>query len=340
MTRRLSWRTLAVLLILAQAVALPTAALAEGGGGWGLTPSPAEDGTPRAYFVIQAEAGAVITDSVVVEAGTEAVDLALSSANAMAQPNGGFVIDSSGGQDGPASWVRMAAASLSLEAGKAYAVPFDVVVPEGAAPGVYDAAILAMRVTGSDGEGMRVDSGIGVAVSIIIAGPERCGMTVDGMAAEADILGRWLLVGSARNEGSHPFRGTALLTLANGDGSPVGQWDQRIGYTCAGCDVLITIPLGDAIAGEYTGALALVGDPATTSCTAAWQGGVVVAQAEIEAARETVDNLTRSTVVDRIAGSGGLLLALGLAGLALGVLGLAVLITKRKTHHRKGGGRV
>jgi len=157
MARRSAALALAVLVaspwsLVALAPVQPAAAVDTGGTvPFGVSPVPAADGSPRAYFDLHAGAGAVLHDTVVVQDRSSTTEtLRVQATAGDTAPNSG---DTFVGQDRPcggtACWISGLPSTVTLAGGAQVALPFTVTVPPATAPGQYLAGISVWPAQGS-----------------------------------------------------------------------------------------------------------------------------------------------------------------------------------------------
>ena len=166
---------------------------------------------------------------------------------------------------GPAAWVDFPAGPLTLEPGAPVARTARIVVPGGARPGLYVAAIVVQApapapVAGVDGASQVPRASAIVAITVPGA------LEPEFAAGEPTLVQRGqggVIQVPVTNTGTVPVFPQGTLTLADAAGDDVIAIEVRMGAVHAGGEALLEVPLEPLpAAGEYRLTLEL-GDPDT-----------------------------------------------------------------------------
>jgi hypothetical protein len=127
---------------------------------WSVQPAPSPGEPARANFVLEAEPGESLDDTLVVE-NLGDVDLVLGvyASDAFNTPTGGIDLLAAGERPVDlGSWIELDTSSITVPADGSVEVPFTVAVPDDAEPGDHAGGIVtSLRVAEEGPEGNRVD---------------------------------------------------------------------------------------------------------------------------------------------------------------------------------------
>ena len=163
-------------------------------GPWNLAPTTPQDGPGRNWFILDMQPGQVLRDSVsLANTSDEPISFAIYPADAYNAPNSGqFAIRSaSDPQEDIASWVTLSTDAYTVQPDRRVVIPFEIAVPDDAAPGDHVGAIAAMNVnpegtTQSGGVQLDIMRIIGVRLYVNVAGPADPSLSVDDVSVSTD----------------------------------------------------------------------------------------------------------------------------------------------------------
>lgn len=172
----------------------PAPDVAPGNGAWNFVPTSAQGGPGRNWFIFEVQPGQVLRDSVAIQnTSPEPISFAFYPADAYNTENGGqFAIRSSTDpKRGVARWVTLATDAYTVQPGRQVVIPFEVTVPDDAAPGDHVGAIAAMNInpegqTQSGGVQLDVKRIIGVRIYLDVAGQTSPGLEIDEVRITTD----------------------------------------------------------------------------------------------------------------------------------------------------------
>jgi hypothetical protein len=155
---------------------------------FGVQPSGPKQPDRRPFFTYSVTPGASISDHLaVVNIGLRPVTLQVYARDAFNTADGGFDV-LAGGQHPVdlGSWVRLAAAQVTVPARSRAIIPFQLHIPKNATPGDHAAGIVAsLTATRTDGKGnpVRLDQRVGSRIYLRVTGPLHPRLTVLGMTS-------------------------------------------------------------------------------------------------------------------------------------------------------------
>jgi hypothetical protein len=179
-------------LALAVLASATTPAVAEEGGiAWSVQTADNANGSGRANFAYDVEAGGVVSDSmVVVNTGTEPLSLAVYAADAFTAASGEIDVLADGTPSRAAgTWIAVTPESLELAPGETADVPFTITVPADARPGDHSAGVVTSLTTRDASSTLSVDRRLGTRINVRVAGELVPAVTVT--AAEASYAASW-----------------------------------------------------------------------------------------------------------------------------------------------------
>ncbi|MBA2953601.1 DUF916 domain-containing protein [Nocardioides sp. MAH-18] len=229
-------RPLLAALLAAGAVAALTlwtapVAHATDNGSWAVTPTPpaASSTAPRSYFVIDADPGAKLKDSVRIQNLTnKPITFTIYGADGFNTAQDGFFALK--GADEPqidvGSWIRLPVSRIKL-AGRTQAdVPFTLTVPTNATPGDHVGALVAMNnaIEGTDdsrGVDIGIQRAVGARLYLRVSGPTTPGLAVSDVHLETDRgampwtgSGTGMVTYTVENTGNVRLSPTATVTVS------------------------------------------------------------------------------------------------------------------------------
>lgn len=204
-------------------------------GPWNLAPTTPQDGPGRNWFILDMQPGQVLRDSVALSnTSDEAISFAVYPADAYNTANSGqFAIRAaSDPQEDVATWVTLGTDAYTVQPGRRVVIPFEVAVPEDAAPGDHVGAIAAMNVnpegtTESGGVQIDIMRIIGVRLYVNVAGPTDPKLSIDdvSVATDAPAFGfggsqSGTVTYTVTNDGNVRLTPTAEASVSGGLGGP------------------------------------------------------------------------------------------------------------------------
>lgn len=176
LTARVVWARLAVLLVAAGLIGVPTAAAAEeqdAAVSWSVSPADGTGPDGRISIEHELDPGESVDDSIAVRnLGAEEVVFRLSAADGYYTSSGRFDMLTSDRESVAAgTWISIPA-EVVVPAGGMVIVPFTIAVPANAEPGDHAAGVAASVLSIQDGEGtgVGVESRVGVKVMTRVTG--------------------------------------------------------------------------------------------------------------------------------------------------------------------------
>ncbi|MEV6110840.1 DUF916 domain-containing protein [Streptomyces sp. NPDC051940] len=172
-------------LFLGLLATLAPAAHAADNGRWSVFPYAPEGAGPRPYFVLKADRGTVLKDTVVLSnLSDEPTTFTLYAADAYNTPrDGGFAVRTKDVEPRyTGKWVELPKTEITLPPHKKVSVPFTLSIPNDATPGDHPGAIVALdqRVDASSGAvGVGVQRAVAARIYLHVNGPLIPGLHVD-----------------------------------------------------------------------------------------------------------------------------------------------------------------
>lgn len=240
-------RTLASFTLVAGLLAAAAPVFAQGGGSFSLRPDPSVTTSINGgYFEYALQPGAVVDDAVLlVNTGSEPVDLVLYAADARTADNGGLAFPG-GATDAPqraGAWLSLTADTVSLQPGETRTVPFTFAVPDGVA-GEFAAGIVAQPAAGATADAQGSQFAVAIlqraAVTVVAAvqsdAPLAPKMEIAALAAEVNGE-RQLVNATLRNSGQVGLRPQGMLTVTDDADTIVRAVPVELGYFLAGDEI-------------------------------------------------------------------------------------------------------
>ncbi|WP_054679271.1 WxL protein peptidoglycan domain-containing protein [Microbacterium sp. No. 7] len=244
------------------ALIVPSAALADeidAPQTWSVAPARADGPDGRASFDYIVEPGNVYEDHVVVRnLGERPLTVTLYAQDAVQTTENAFEVltpDDEAAHIG--AWVRLGAADVTVPARDRVVVPFEVVVPEDAAPGDHVGGIVAVNAAGpgvQGGAGAAVQYRVGTRVHLRVAGNVEAGLRVDTLdgryetrwtpfaAAPLDVTATLVNTGNVRLAPDARVQVTGLFGWWSGS-APLGGFAEILpGGAQSGAGVLDEVP--------------------------------------------------------------------------------------------------
>ncbi|MGQ0680460.1 MAG: WxL protein peptidoglycan domain-containing protein [Actinomycetota bacterium] len=186
---------LGALLVLGAPVAraqAPAGSPQEGPIVWGVAPSRADDGQPRAAFEYQLDPGQQVEDSVAVSnLSDQDHEFVVYASDALNTDQGGFDLLKT--QEEPkdvGSWISPRSQTVTIPARSRMSIPFTIVIPELATPGDHAGGIVASITDLGDGNGqVSVERRVGARIYLRISGDLAPALTVRDL--KAHYRGSW-----------------------------------------------------------------------------------------------------------------------------------------------------
>jgi hypothetical protein len=216
-TRSRTPRRLVVVVALLLGALWPAAVASAADAGWTLNPAANGFGADRKDYAYTVGPGGRLEDGVVVvNEGTETLDLALRASDGAALPAGRV-----------GAWVHLRQNTVSVLPGASVTVPFVVTPPKDATPGDHLGGIVAARVGGAAG----ATAGAGVPIRLRVSGPLKPGLAVQDVHINYSGTANPLGTGDATI--TYTIRNTGNATLgarpAVSASGPAGVWTRRAG---------------------------------------------------------------------------------------------------------------
>jgi WxL interacting protein linking bacterial and host surfaces len=165
-------------------------------GSWAVTPTPpaASSAAPRSYFVLEAEPGAKIKDSLRIQNLTgKPITFTIYGADGFNTAQDGFFAlkGAEEAQIDVGSWIKLPVTKVELAGRTQVDVPFTLTVPKNATPGDHIGGVVAMNnaVEGTDdssGVNIGIQRAVGARLYLRVAGPTTPGLAVSDVHLEAD----------------------------------------------------------------------------------------------------------------------------------------------------------
>lgn len=210
--------------------------------------------TEKGYFIYQLAPGSTSAGTLlVVNSGDKPLEVQLAIVPAMTAQNGGSTFGAPGsGSGGPAAWVTLDRASVSLEAGASSTVGFVVSVPGAVQPGQYLAGVAAYKpkteVTKQISNGQNQASAIldvqmryVVAVQVDVPGVWQPAMSIPEVSVMEQPSGAFLGV-HLKNSGDTLLRPTGTVKVADESGNTVVERAINMGTFVTGTEVRYPVP--------------------------------------------------------------------------------------------------
>ncbi|HET6261350.1 MAG TPA: DUF916 domain-containing protein [Chloroflexia bacterium] len=210
--------------------------------------------TEKGYFIYQLAPGSTSAGTLlVVNSGDKPLEVQLAVVPAMTAQNGGSTFGSPGsGGGGPAAWVKLDRASVSLEAGASSTVGFVVRVPGAVQPGQYLAGVAAYKpkteVTKQISNGQNQASAIldvqmryVVAVQVDVPGAWQAAMSIPEVSVMEQPSGAFLGV-HLKNSGDTLLRPTGTVKVADESGNTIVERAINMGTFVTGTEVRYPVP--------------------------------------------------------------------------------------------------
>ncbi|MDR1188621.1 MAG: hypothetical protein LBK95_14415 [Bifidobacteriaceae bacterium] len=155
---------------------------------WQVRPAYSEGEDPRAYFVLESDPGARLSDVMVIDnVSREAVTVAIYGQEAVLTADGKYSAPPGRAEQGSFGlWISPSVESITVEPYSTGEVPFTIEIPEAATPGDYDGAIFTsyLQPQEQDGETVMVDMRVGVRVHLRVSGDLNPALKVDSLKVE------------------------------------------------------------------------------------------------------------------------------------------------------------
>lgn len=210
--------------------------------------------TEKGYFIYQLAPGSTSTGTLlVVNSGDKPLEVQLAVVPAMTAQNGGSTFGAPGsGSGGPAAWVKLDRASVSLEPGASSTVGFVVRVPGAVQPGQYLAGVAAYKpkteVTKQISNGQNQAGAIldvqmryVVAVQVDVPGVWQPAMSIPEVSVMEQPSGAFLGV-HLKNSGDTLLRPTGTVKVADESGNTVVERAINMGTFVTGTEVRYPVP--------------------------------------------------------------------------------------------------
>lgn len=192
-------------------------------GSWAVTPTPpaASSAAPRSYFVLDAEPGAKIKDSLRIQnLTTKPITFTIYGSDGFNTAKDGFFALK--GADEPqidvGSWIKLPVSKVELAGRTQVDVPFTLTVPKNATPGDHVGAVVAMNaaVEGKDdssGFDIGIQRAVGARLYLRVAGPTTPGLSVSDVHLAAD-RGAMPWTGSGKGTVTYTVKNTGNVRLS------------------------------------------------------------------------------------------------------------------------------
>ncbi len=236
---------LAAVAALAALAAVPSAPAfaASSGTGWTMTPLPVDGSPVPDSFHYDLAPGQSASDRLALANGTpDPLTFLIYSADASNAPASGAFALSLPDQatHGVGSWTTTTVHTLTVPGLQVASFPFTVTVPAGAAPGEYAGGVVALdsadQNPGSGRVHVRVLSGVGVRIYVLVPGPVHPRLKLEKVTAHVVVpflasitgSGRALITFQLSNTGNTLIYATANVEVVDGRGRTVKRFAPKV----------------------------------------------------------------------------------------------------------------
>ncbi|GAA2367464.1 WxL protein peptidoglycan domain-containing protein [Dactylosporangium salmoneum] len=183
---------------------------------WGVTPAVNTFGSGRAHFDYTLDAGASLSDAMVVaNHSAKAITLRVYASDAFTTHNGGIDLLPTGAKSTDVGiWVKAESDSVTLQPGQSATVPFTLSVPTNATPGDHSGGLVTTLVDEAGANGVRVEHRLGSRVYVRVNGALHPALTVADI--HADYSGTINPAGTGSVRVSYTVRNTGNVRLSAG----------------------------------------------------------------------------------------------------------------------------
>ncbi|MDQ5823110.1 MAG: DUF916 domain-containing protein [Chloroflexota bacterium] len=223
--------------------------------GFAMSAVPASDPavTAKGYFIYRVQSSASVTGSVLLKnPGTEAITVELAAVDAITAQTGGSAFETVDARTrATGAWLKFAASSVTLPAGRQQVVDFTVTVPASVKPGQYLAGISAYApiipataVVNQGGSKMdanvTVQTRYVIAVQVDVEGAWTPSMKIDSVALVQQPSGPFIGV-RMKNDGDTLFKSSGTFVLSDAGGKRILEQSIQVGTFVPGTEILYPV---------------------------------------------------------------------------------------------------
>lgn len=211
-------------------------------GGIGIQPAQT---TPNGWFVFQLGPRQSVTDTVVINNGTDSEQtVRIAAVDSQSTDIGAFGLKGTNAEHtGIGKWVKLSATQITVAAGQTKKVSFTLSIPAGTAPGEYAGAITVQSVPPkSSASGAYITSRVGVRIYNTVPGALVKQATLQNFSVvESAAMRNYEFTIRAKNDGNVTLPARLVLHI-EGYGIPTNDGpDRNFTYAAAGDDVSATM---------------------------------------------------------------------------------------------------